>query len=327
MSTDTDNHRNDAWSDALIGAFLVQLVTLSGIVLVAASRCFTTTQQSKIVWVGQAAAAGALLATTVFLLLPEALHMLEGGHQHEDDHHDDHRRLEADENEVAWKFGAALLGGFVLPILVKLPTLPTADEEDKTPTDSITGQTPDECGMCELCQEQDEEPLNKTTAPIVVDGPPENWSVALGILVGDFLHNFADGLFIGNAFALCDSSLGYTIVASTIYHELTQELADFWMLTRVCHLSVRQALALNFVSGFSVWLGVVLILQSNISPEGTGVLLALSAGVYLYLAAAECLDVHNAGNDRVQIACVVVGVILGAIPIGLVLLNHGHCEA
>ena len=86
-------------------------------------------------------ACGAILATAVFLVIPESLILLGGGHEdhseHEDEeeHHDedeDHnstrfRFLEEEmheddghgnESEASWKFGAALLGGFIFPILM-----------------------------------------------------------------------------------------------------------------------------------------------------------------------------------------------------------------
>jgi hypothetical protein len=49
--------------------------------------------------------------------------------------------------------------------------------------------------------------------------------------------------------------------------------------------------------------------------------------VYVYVAAAECLprakEAQTTTTDKfISLGCFVVGV----IPIGLVLLNHGHCE-
>ena len=159
--------------------------------------------------------------------------------------------------------------------------------------------------------------------------PPHSKHISLAgsILLGDAFHNFTDGIFIGNAFLLCTRSVAYTIVATTIYHEIAQEVADHFLLIHHCGLSRVMAVALNFASGFSVMLGVVLVLSLDLSEKATGILLAMSAGVYLYIAASECIPrvqphLIFAADTLVFMMCFMVG----AVPIGLVLLNHGHCE-
>jgi zinc transporter ZupT len=157
-------------------------------------------------------------------------------------------------------------------------------------------------------------------------GKPINFRLCASLLLGDFFHNFADGIFIGNAFLLCTNSVAWAIAAATIYHELAQELADFFLLTTQAHLPVWKALVLNFVSGLSVLLGVVVILSFHVSVIATGTILAISGGVYVFLAASECLpriekEIKSFKSRMISVACFMCG----AIPIGLVLLNHGHC--
>ena len=48
--------------------------------------------------------------------------------------------------------------------------------------------------------------------------------------MGDFLHNFVDGIFIANAFLDCSQSKGWSIAAATIAHEIAQETSDFFLL-------------------------------------------------------------------------------------------------
>lgn len=150
-ATETDK----PWADALLGAFLVFLVTFSGLLLTAATQCFVRLRQTTILQslVIPSFAAGALLATTVFLLIPESLALLLAGgvakavqqladehtdemednvegddaghddHEHlfrrwlaEEEHHDDDEH--EGENGAAWKFGTAIMGGFLFPILL-----------------------------------------------------------------------------------------------------------------------------------------------------------------------------------------------------------------
>jgi zinc transporter ZupT len=157
---------------------------------------------------------------------------------------------------------------------------------------------------------------------------PINYKLAISLILGDGFHNFADGIFLGNAFLLCSRSVAYAIVGATIYHELAQELADYFLLTTHCGLKPLSALCLNFLSGLSVVLGVVVIFALPIGATATGCILAISAGVYVYIAASECLprieqEIKGHFDRFSSMLCFT----LGAVPIGLVLLSHGHCEA
>jgi zinc transporter ZupT len=156
---------------------------------------------------------------------------------------------------------------------------------------------------------------------------PINWKFVISLLLGDGFHNFADGIFLGTAFLLCTRQVAYAIVGATIYHELAQELADYFLLTVHCGLKPVQALTLNFISGLSVMLGVVIIFALPISEPTTGIILSISAGVYINVAATECIprvekEIKNHCDRFGSMLCFV----LGAVPIGLVLISHGHCE-
>ena len=152
--------------------------------------------------------------------------------------------------------------------------------------------------------------------------------LVLSILIGDAFHNFCDGVFIGIAFLLCGTSVALTIMAVTLYHELAQEIADYFLLTTHAGLTPKIALVLNFAAGCSVMFGGLIVLATDLSDMSIGVLLALSTGVYLHIAAVECLprvnELVSSTKDRILL---LIMFSVGAIPIGLTLLNHTHCEA
>lgn len=398
------DHEDDGrpWADVILASLAVQLVTFAG-VLVATSVSIYSRVRSKdrsSVWsavhnrVIPSFAAGALLATTVFLIIPESLALLAQASGHDDVHdaqaevpserflrgleeETDHIEGETDhvdgESEAAWKFGAALLGGVLFPILLSAVFPPPPQEDivcdecvrreaegatmsraaatetaESYQTDNIensetpVAQTLDEgcdAGECEHDHSHDEtshvhdssDDAQKAKVKEQMSDPPKhhaiNLPLAASVLIGDGIHNFVDGVFIGNAFLLCSSSLAWTLVATTVYHEVAQEIADFALLTHHCNMPTWKALLANFLSGFSTLLGAIVILLFDLTNTSTGVILAISAGVYIYIAAAECIPrVHitrKSGRDSLWF---LFWFALGAIPIGLVLLNHGHCE-
>jgi zinc transporter ZupT len=333
-----DGHVTKPWGPALLAALLVNSASFIGIFIVfitavtAGRKGSHTRDFHGLLHICLPSfAAGALLATSVFLIIPEAIQLLEGGHDAEDEH-GAHRSLEEEESgpsesEVAWKFGAAVLGGYLLPSFIGSffahgHVLPAEALEDPPAVVTAT----------EELDVDDEENKPEHHPGNVIDDQQKtkkqiNYRLASSLLIGDFFHNFADGIFIGNAFMLCDRSIAMTVAASTIFHELAQELADFTLLVHQCGFSPLWALLLNFVSGLSVMLGVIVILAADVSPVATGSILAVSAGVYVFISAAECQprvekELHCFKDRMIAMFCF----ILGCIPIGLVLLKHKHCE-
>jgi hypothetical protein len=75
-------------------------------------------------------------------------------------------------------------------------------------------------------------------------------------------------------------------------------------------------------------IGALLVLVVDMPDGAIGAILIMSAGVYVYIAASECIPKIQALRESwrdtfIFLTCFIVG----AVPIGLVLLNHGHCEA
>merc|ERR1711988_1535560 len=75
-----------------------------------------------------------------------------------------------------------------------------------------------------------------------------DWSLALGISFGDGMHNIVDGVMIGIAFKLCDTTTAWSVASGAIGHELSQELGDFLVYTQGAGLSTMAALGMNFLA-------------------------------------------------------------------------------
>ena len=115
-------------------------------------------------------------------------------------------------------------------------------------------------------------------------------------------------------------------MAVSIYHEIAQELADFIILTSHGGLEKPVALALNFLSGLTVMIGGIIALGVDLSNETIGIILGIAGGVYIQIAGCECLPrVFQLFESAKERFLSIFAFIVGAIPIGLVLLNHHHC--
>ena len=127
---------------------------------------------------------------------------------------------------------------------------------------------------------------------------------------------------------LCSKDFAIAVSLATVYHEIAQEIADYFMLTRFCHIPPYYALLLNFVNGTSVMLGACLILGiEDLTDVAIGCILAISSGVYLYISVAECFPRARKSQQTPKDKLVgFISFLIGVVPIGLVLLNHSHCD-
>ena len=168
-----------------------------------------------------------------------------------------------------------------------------------------------------------------------------NFGILVPLIYGDFFHNFCDGIFIGAAFKLCDSTLAWTIAASTIAHEFPQELSDYAVLTKSLNFSTVYALVYNCLSGFSVILGGLIVTGVDITDNAIGMLLAYGAGNFIYVATVELWPRDHHSHDFAEQSTkkeihpsdklykMVTGLLtfmVGVVAVSIILLNHEHCS-
>lgn len=119
------------------------------------------------------------------------------------------------------------------------------------------------------------------------------------IVIGDTLHNFADGVAIAATF-LISIPLGIVTTFAVAAHEIPQEIADFGlMLSR----GVKRAkvLWINIFSSLSAFLGAILTYIYHEQIEGLiPIVLALTAGFFIYIAASNLIpEIHAKDNKKV----------------------------
>lgn len=130
------------------------------------------------------------------------------------------------------------------------------------------------------------------------------------ILVGDSLHNFADGILIAAAF-LAEPWLGFVTTVGIIAHEVPQEIGDFIVLLNAGYSRAR-ALAYNAIASLASLLGGIggyFALASM--REFTPYVVVLAASSFIYIAVADLIPWMQRRADTSSSAWQVVMVASG----------------
>ena len=325
---DDDDDDSPEWGITFAGTVVVWAAVFTGVLLLSAGTKRYDDMSEESIYLFSMFASGALLSTAFCLILLEAGHLIESS--------------KSTESEVSALWGTMILVGFgtasVIDFVREVVLSYTSSVDSVVVHDSPKAAT--EMQSMEVVMGDESDLQGKetqvpdtqvSTSPIV--GAKDHNGMVVSILVGDFLHNFCDGVFIGAAFQSCSHVLGWTIVGTTVCHELAQEIADFILLTKVAGFSIPYSLGVNAASGLSVIIGGIVVNAADLSNMSLGMLLAFGAGNYIYLAASELFpSVHSNGQGQraTSVGRKLFGLslfALGALAIGLVLLGHEHCEA
>jgi zinc and cadmium transporter len=116
------------------------------------------------------------------------------------------------------------------------------------------------------------------------------------VVVGDTIHNFIDGVAIAAAY-LVNPGLGLVTAVSTLLHEIPHEIGDFGILLRA-RWRKRKILVVNLVSSLFTVVGALMVYFMNFSEVIVGNLLAVAAGMFLYLGASDFLPHANEGTSK-----------------------------
>lgn len=115
-------------------------------------------------------------------------------------------------------------------------------------------------------------------------GGKEHEPVGHLVLIGDGIHNLAEGLLVGASFVV-DLELGISMWLVAAAHEVPQELGDFAVLLHA-GWSKSRALLLNLLSGLPFLVGGVCVYLAS-SQFDVQFLIPLAAGNFLYIGASD----------------------------------------
>lgn len=133
-------------------------------------------------------------------------------------------------------------------------------------------------------------------------------------LIGDFIHNFIDGMIIAASF-VNSVTVGVAATIAVIFHELPQEMGDYGILV-YAGFERRRALILNSLAALSVVAGGVVgsfFLSALENLEGY--MVAFSAGAFLFLSASELIPEMHKEDDRGKALIQLVVLVLGMVTI------------
>jgi len=126
----------------------------------------------------------------------------------------------------------------------------------------------------------------------------------IALLGSDAMHNFGDGMAIAAAFA-SSPRLGVITSLTVIVHEVPQEVADYAIL-RAARLRKRDALLALVGVQLTAAIGAAVVLLGVRFAGMNGIVLAIAAGTFIYIACVELMpDVLRRGPRRERIGALV----------------------
>ncbi len=144
-----------------------------------------------------------------------------------------------------------------------------------------------------------------------IDSKKEAKSIVPLVILGDSVHNFIDGVVIAATF-LVNIPLGIVTTLAVAAHEIPQEIGDFGILL---HRGMKRGkvLLLNLLSALVALFGAILTYMIGESIEAfLPILLSLSAGFFIYIAASDLIpEIHN--EDRRVVALIETLLLLSGV--------------
>ncbi len=137
------------------------------------------------------------------------------------------------------------------------------------------------------------------------------------IVIGDTTHNFIDGLAIGAAF-LVSPAIGIVTTIAIAAHELPQEIGDFGLMSAK-GMKRKKILWVNIISSIATLIGAVLVYSlGDVFTGSIGILLAVTAGFFIYIAASDIVPTIHAEPERTVANMQTLVLIFGIVFVGAV---------
>ncbi|XP_067148675.1 LOW QUALITY PROTEIN: zinc transporter ZIP4 [Apteryx mantelli] len=297
-----------------LATLVVCLCSLCGITLLLCTACAGA--HRYVIQLFVSLAVGSLTGDALLHLVPQFL----GLHSHADGAHG---HGEAGAADATWKLLAVLGGLYGFFLLEKLFSLLAREQPE---AEAPGGGRCEHAVALQLCEEEmrRRKQLQGSSCSDLVRVEDAHLSqsrqelrsrelrmLPYMITAGDAIHNFADGLAMGAAFA-ASWRTGLATSLAVLCHELPHELApgpcrrvtraraarDFAALLHA-GLSVRRALLLNGASALTAFLGLYIALAVATGPQLEAWIFTVATGLFLYVALCDMLPaMMNVRDER-----------------------------
>lgn len=147
------------------------------------------------------------------------------------------------------------------------------------------------------------------------------------IIFSDSLHNIGDGILLVPVF-LIDVRIGIATTIGIFFHEVVQEISEFFIL-REAGYSTKKALLLNFLVSSTILVGVFMGFTIISVDTLVGPIMAISAGSFIYVIARDLIPntlntLKRKGNARKHVLALILGILI-MFGIGA-LAPHAHTD-
>ncbi|KAI3383339.1 hypothetical protein SNEBB_007317 [Seison nebaliae] len=289
-TTTTEPSTSAKWGYGFLSVTIVSLSSIIGVFII---PCVSARSLKTITTTFIGLAVGTLMGDTFYHIIPYVLSL--HGHDDDHDHGEEAGYVKVLEWDFLWKMSVILLGffGFYLIELIL----------------RIISYTPKTSDYSEIFN-TGEVSLNDDDGHDHSSGiAPTAWM----ILLGDGMHNIADGLALGVAFS-ARTTLGWSTTVAVLLHEIPHELGDYSILIQ-SGFSVRKAVFFNLLSAATAYIGLIvaLAISDNIDDARLWIF-AVTAGNFLYVSLTDLLPtLLNRVQRTVYIIFQVMGIVVGIL--------------
>ena len=131
------------------------------------------------------------------------------------------------------------------------------------------------------------------------------------ILLGDAVHNIADGILLVPAY-LISINTGITLTIGILVHEFIQETSEFFILKEAGY-STKRALISNFIVSSAILVGILTGITVSKATDYIPLLMAFSIGALLYIIIRDLLPhiiarMRNDGQVFRHILTLILGI-------------------
>ncbi|KAK6183457.1 hypothetical protein SNE40_010936 [Patella caerulea] len=297
-----------------LAVFIITLCALFGAILYPFSknRCY---EGFMAVFMGLAV--GTLTSDALLHLIPEAF----GIHKHSEDDGHDHGSGEIVVEPFVW-YAFASIGSIYLFYIFET-IFGMAGHSHTWPNDNHEL----EVGKEGTSNGKVEKAGTSNGGNWVNEPPKKNRSLnhlALMIIIGDGIHNFADGLAIAAAFTQSVAE-GVGVSIAVFCHELPHELGDFAVLLQT-KMRFRNAVFWNIASALTSFVGLYIGLNVASDPVARQWIFAATAGMFVYIALTDILPKLVHPPSMSIFIMTNVGILVGVTVMILLSIFEGHIK-